>query len=100
VKEACSGKYGAHDWGILPCSAIIVAAKVEVAGSSPIGNKSPFVGSGINIRIIEMTIRSSRIKYADSGVDDLKLVFFSPPRFHEYASKGTDTKSVDTMTVS
>ena len=79
---------------------IIVAAKVEVIGSSPLGTKIPFAGIGTAISTIEMTARIAKIRYVDGVMDDLKLVFLSSPRFHEYASNGTDNKRVDIMTVS
>jgi hypothetical protein len=99
VNEDCSGKYGAQDWGILPCWAIIVAAKVEVVGSSPRGIKMPFLGNGSDIRTIEETLRRIRIRYVGDMGDNLKVVFPSPSRFHEYASKGIDNRSTDIMTV-
>jgi len=99
VNEDCSGKYGAQDWGILPCWAIIVAAKVDVVGSSPIGIKMPFFGNGTDIRTIEKTIRRSRITCVGDMKDNLKLVFLSPSFFQEYASKGIDIRSTDIVTV-
>jgi hypothetical protein len=58
----------------------------------------PFFGNGSDIRAIETTIRSTRIKYEKGIEDDFKLVF-SLPLFHEYASKGTESKSADKMIV-
>ena len=72
----------------------MVAANVDVAGSSPIGTKMPFFGNGSEIRAIETTTRSIRIKYEKGIEDDLKRVF-SLSLFHEYESKGTDNKSTD-----
>ncbi|MGD0451736.1 MAG: hypothetical protein ABSA79_11870 [Candidatus Bathyarchaeia archaeon] len=58
----------------------------------------PFFGNGSDIRAIETTIRSIRTKYEKDIEDDLKCVF-SLPFFHEYASKGTESKSADKMIV-
>jgi hypothetical protein len=83
----------------LPCWAIIVAANVDVAGSSPRGIKMLFFGNGSDIRTIEATIRSVRMKYVEGVMDDLKLVLLSFPLFHEYASKGTDSKRTEQIIV-
>jgi len=75
----------------------MVAANVDVAGSSPIGIKIPFFGNGTDIRTMEVIIESIRIEYLEEIVNDLQLVFRSFPCFQEYASKGTDNKSVAVM---
>jgi hypothetical protein len=75
----------------------MVAASVDVAGSSPIGIKIPFFGNGTDIKTIEAIIESIRIEYLEDMANDLKLVFPSFPCFQEYASKGTDNKSVVMM---
>ena len=58
----------------------------------------PFFG-GNAIRTIETTMRIIKTKYVEGFADDLRLVFLKPPRFHEYVSKGTDSKSTDKMIV-
>jgi hypothetical protein len=63
------------------------------------GIRIPFFGNGSDTRKIETTVRTSRARYVEDMGGNLKLVFFNPPRFHEYASKGTENKSTKTMTV-
>jgi len=77
----------------------MVAAKVEVAGSSPMGIRIPFFGNGSDTRTMEITVRTSKMRHVEYLGGSLKLVFFNPPLFHEYTSKGTEKKSTKIMTV-
>ena len=83
----------------MPCWEIRVAAKVDVVGSSPRGIKMPFFGNGSDISTIEATIRIVSMKYVEGVIDNLKLVLLSFPFFHEYASKGTDSKRIEQIIV-
>jgi hypothetical protein len=63
-----------------------------------VGIKIPFFGIGMAIMTIEAVIRKVKNRNVAGVKCDLKLVFFSFPRFHEYNSKGTDSKSTAVMT--
>ena len=69
-----------------------------LAGSSPVGINIPFVGIGRAIIMIDIVMRSARTENVVGMKVDLKIVlsFF---RFHEYVSKGIDSKSTDVVTV-
>jgi hypothetical protein len=73
----------------------MLAASVEVAGSSPIGNSIPFFGNGSDIKTIEAIVMSIRIRNVTGATDNSKLVLPSSLRFHEYTSRGTESSSIE-----
>ena len=72
---------------------------MEVAGSSPLGIKTPFFGIGKTIMRTDILIRSAIINIVVGLRDILKIVFLIFPLFHEYNNRGMDSERTVMMTV-